>query len=233
MISAYIHEPSPLLQPQLERAELARRRERARPTARARGRGRRGARCRRCSGPRATRRPCSRTPARLVGLVYCSSPSASMTEITSEMFATQRRAAAPPTRARVVSASTRSVMSRQLVTMPRTAGSSRWFVATISIQRSSPSCARNRYADRLRRARARAQPLEHRGDRRAVLLEQPDVDRHVGSVVGIEAEEPARARAAVRARVPSAPTIVTMSLEFCTSERKRTSLSRSASSARF
>ena len=51
--------------------------------------------------------------------------------------------------------------------------------------------------------------------------------------VGIQADEPPRARAAVGGLTVGSAMIVTMSLEFCTSERKRTSLSRNASSARF
>ena len=53
-------------------------------------------------------------------------------------------------------------------------------------------------ADRLGRARRRAQPFEQRGQRGPVFLVEPEVDRNVGVVFGIEAEEAPRARAAVR-----------------------------------
>ena len=74
---------------------------------------------------------------------------------TSEMLATSPRRRSSDART-VCSASTRSVTSRALVTMPLTAGSSRWLVATISIQRTSPSARGEAVANRLGRPAGRA-----------------------------------------------------------------------------
>ena len=134
-----------LLQADLDRPERARRRDRRAPQLDDARRGRRGARCRRRSCPRASLRPRSRTPARSWGSRTGAAPSAPMTDTTSEMFAISALRRSSDARI-LCSASTRSVTSRAFVTMPRTAGSSRRLVATISIERSSPSARWKRYS---------------------------------------------------------------------------------------
>ena len=227
MTSAYIHEPSPLLQPELERTEAPG--VDAAPSQSSRTRPR-------SSGCTVSKmlRPSGHAPlvypntCSLVGLVYFSSPSALITEITSEMFATSPLSRSSDAAHRV-SASTRSVTSREFVTTPQHGG----VVAVVGRHHLDPTefavGAAEPVADGLRRARS-GQPVEHPGQRGAIFLEEAE-SAGISDPTEFDAEEPAHARAAIRDRPPAM--IVTMSLEFCTSERKRTSLSRSASSARF
>ena len=199
MISAYIHEPSPFCRRSSSGRNWPGRRVRALPQLDdpIAVVGVHGVEDALALGPR--RRPCSRRPARWSGSCTAASPSASMTEITSEMFATSAAAVAPPTRARVFSASTRSVTSRALVTTPSTAGSSLWLVATISIQRSSPSARAEAVAHRLRRSRAaRAGARTAAATTGRSSSKSPKSTGIVGIRLRVDAEEPPRARAAVR-----------------------------------
>ena len=155
----------------------------------------------------------------------CSSPSALMTEITSEMFATSPREPFLRRAHRVLRFDPVGDVARV-----RDDAEHRRVVAVIGRDHLDPAHlavgAPEPVADRLRRARIAAQALEHRRDapadpRRTDRSRRPGRDRSSDRCRGTST----RSGCDTSPR-PSGAMIVTMSLEFCTSERNRTSLSR-------